>query len=320
MKFSQPQKVALFLKENSPKKFTAREIAQEITRLYPDDYTDKRNNPRFNSEQDFINQIIAEIGANKGAILKFEPKIQMQDKPRPRVYWFDEKLIVHQEHQRESITQEETFDQDHDEVEVITLDISKNHTEHDLYPILIEYLANELHLNCLRIDEKKSSNRRGTNGNQWLHPDLVAMQALDQHWNNSIRTCVKLGSGQNVLLWSFEVKKTIDTSNLRSSFFQAVSNSSWANEGYLVAASIAPSSTLMEELKMLSTLHGIGFILLNTENPSESDILLPARRKQNVDWQSVNRIVVENADFKNFIDLVSMYYQTGQIRPKEWNH
>lgn len=321
MKLSQPQKVALFLKENSPKKFTAREIAKEITRLYPEDYTDKRNNPRFNSEQDFINQIVAEIGAHKDAILKFEPLIQMQDKPRPRVYWYDEKLITNQHQNTESIAiVEDPLAQDNDEIEIITLDSSSAYTEHDLYPILIEYLSSELNLNCLRIDEKKSSNKRGSNGNKWLHPDLVAMQALDQQWNNSIRNCVKLGSGQNVLLWSFEVKKTLDSSNLRSSFFQAVSNSSWANEGYLVTASIASNFMLMEELQMLSALHGIGIMLLNPENPSESDILLPARRKQNVDWQSVNRIVIENPDFKNFIDLVSMYYQTGLIRPKEWNH
>lgn len=311
MKLSQPQKVVNFLKSNQNQKFTAREIAQAIILERPTDYIEKRNNPRFSSDEEFLNQIVAEIGAHKNAILKIEPRIQMQDKPRPRLYWFD---INFQTDENNLVLEKNDA-----ENEVIIIEQSKAHTEHDLYPILIEYLSSQLNLNCLRIDEKKSSNKRGFNGNQWLHPDLVAMQALDQDWNSSIRNCVKLGSGQNVLLWSFEVKKIIDNTNLRSSFFQAVSNSSWANEGYLVAESIAPNPILMEELQMLSALHGIGFILLNTENPSESDILLPARRKPNVDWQSVNRIVVENADFKNFIDLVSMYYQTGLIRPREWN-
>ena len=32
-----------------------------------------------------------------------------------------------------------------------------------------------------------------------------------------------------------------------------------------------------------------------------------------IDRQSVNRIVKENADFKDFIDLVSNYYQTGRV-------
>jgi hypothetical protein len=38
-----------------------------------------------------------------------------------------------------------------------------------------------------------------------------------------------------------------------------------------------------------------------------------------VDWQSVNRILVENADFKDYIELVSTYYQTGRVRARDWN-
>jgi hypothetical protein len=39
--------------------------------------------------------------------------------------------------------------------------------------------------------------------------------------------------------YSFELKKELTFSNLRESFFQAVSNSSWAHEGYLVAAEVS---------------------------------------------------------------------------------
>ena len=67
-------------------------------------------------------------------------------------------------------------------------------------------------------------------------------------------------------------------------------------------------------------LHGIGVILLSVSNPSESELLLPAKKRPEIDWQSVNRIVEENADFKDFIDLVSNYYQTGRVRSKDWNH
>jgi hypothetical protein len=70
---------------------------------------------------------------------------------------------------------------------------------------------------------------------------------------------------------------------------------------------------------MLSTLHGIGVILLNTENPSESEMILPARARAEIDWQSVNRILVENEDFKDYIELVSTYYQTGRLRSRDWN-
>jgi hypothetical protein len=132
-----------------------------------------------------------------------------------------------------------------------------------------------------------------------------------------VRTCVQEGEGRRVRLWSFEVKKELNSSNIRSSFFQAVSNSSWANEGYLVTTSI--TDNIEQELRMLSALHGIGVIILDTENPSESEIFLPAKSRAEIDWQSVNRIVVENDDFKDYIELVSTYYQTGRIRSRDWN-
>lgn len=70
---------------------------------------------------------------------------------------------------------------------------------------------------------------------------------------------------------------------------------------------------------LLSALHGIGVILLNPQNPSESEMMLPAKARQEVDWQSVNRIVLENEDFKDYIEQVSTYYQTGRVRGKDWN-
>ena len=315
MKLSQPQKIVAFLKSNPNQKFTARKIAEAILNLYPQDYLEKRNNPRFSTDAELINQIVAEIGAHKNAILKAEPLIQLQDKPRPRLYWYDPNIISAS---LKIDTQNEPADFD-DQQEVISTLTTKILSEYDLYPVLIEYLSKELQLFSLRIDEKKSSNNRGQNGNQWLHPDIVAMQPIDKKWHELIRTCVKHGSGQNVRLWSFEVKKELTGSNIRSSFFQAVSNSSWANEGYLVATSIS-TNEVEEELRMLSALHGIGVILLNPENPTESEILLPARRRSEVDWQSINRILTENLDFKNFIELVSIYYQTGRIRSQDWNH
>lgn len=144
------------------------------------------------------------------------------------------------------------------------------------------------------------------------------MQPIDKEWNELIRSCVKQGAGQSVRLWSFEVKKELNGSNARKSFFQAVSNSSWANEGYLVGTSIADANT-EKELRMLSALHGIGVILLNPENPSESEMILPARSRPDVDWESTNRILTENEDFRDYIELISTYYQTGRVRARDWN-
>lgn len=306
-KLSQSQKVYTFLKQHSGQRFNAREIALAITNQYPEDYLEKRNNPRFSDNKEFINQIVAEIGAQKSSIQNSSPNIHWQDKPRPRVYWYNS-----DSHQQPEIPE---TDNDLNEQSV-----SEQHhlTEHDLYPILINYLKSEHHLYCLRIDEKTSKNNRGNGGNQWLHPDIVAMEPVAQDWHVHVKTCVQEGGGQSVRLWSFEVKKELTMGNVRKSFFQAVSNSSWANEGYLVATSIA-DHRVEQELRMLSALHGIGVILLSTDNPSESDLLLPAQKRSTIDWQSVNRIVEENKDFRDFTDLVANYYQAGRIRAKDWN-
>ncbi len=302
---SQPQRIVQILKAQSQQKMTARQIAELLVQQYSADYAKKRNNPRFKNDNDFINQIVAEIGATKESIIKLSGRILWQDKPKPRVYWYDDNT------DEPAISEREVGD---------TTDISSEtfFTENDLYPTLIEYLHSEHHLYCQRINEKRSRNNRGEKGNQWLHPDIVAMQAIDQEWDELVRSCVKDGAGQRVKLWSFEVKKQVNSSNIRSSFFQTVSNSSWANEAYLVTASIS-SSAVEAELRILSALHGVGVILLDRENPSESEILLPAKIKTDIDWQSVHRIVTENADFREYIQLVSDYYRTGRIYSKNWN-
>ncbi|CAQ86059.1 conserved hypothetical protein [Photorhabdus asymbiotica] len=88
-----------------------------------------------------------------------------------------------------------------------------------------------------------------------------------------------------------------------------MSNSSWAHFGYLVATEINEDKQrcVERELQMLCALHGIGVILLNPQDPGNRQTLIPARERTSIDWQSVNRLVVEDKDFKEFIDLVSDY-------------
>ncbi|MDJ0719303.1 MAG: hypothetical protein QNJ54_34615 [Prochloraceae cyanobacterium] len=242
---------------------------------------------------------------------KIEQHISWQERPRPRIYWQDLDKEVN------TLTRAESLEEEEPEVIIITTE-PKKISEEDLYPILIEFLKSELGLYCQRIDDKCSRNTQGNAGNQWLHPDIVALELVDEHWDQLIQNRLKQGAGARIRLWSFEVKKELNVSNVRKSFFQTLSNSSWANEGYLVTTYIA-DSMVEQELRMLSAVHGIGVILLTPDNPSESKILLPAKANLEVDWRSVNRLLVENVDFKNYIELVSISYQTSKIRPQEWN-
>ncbi len=189
--------------------------------------------------------------------------------------------------------------------------------EHDLYPKLSEFLKDELSIFPKRIDERKSKNNRGTRGNMWLYPDLVALEALTLKWEEPIKKCVKLQSAKSSKIWSFEVKLRVDNSNIREVFFQTVSNSSWANLGYLVACELV-GDKVKDELQILCELHGIGYIRLNYESPSESEIVIPAREKPDVDWNTANRILDQNDDFKDFIDHVTRFHQTDFIDASNW--
>lgn len=297
---SKYEKFAFFLKANTGKKFTIRQVVEALVELYPEDYAEKRK--KYETEKAFIQQLAAEHSWTH--LKSIHHLIQRETDIEKKIT-----LVCYQEninipHDKETLPKES----DKKSLEL---------REQDLYPILIQYLNTELDLYCLRIDEKTSSNLHGKNANQWLHPDIVAMKANDQDWDLSVKECMKQSSSQHVELWSFEVKKKLDSSNVRMSFFQAVSNSSWANEGYLVATNIAKNS--LEELRVLSSLHGIGVILLNPDNIKASKIIYPARHKFDVDWQSVNRIVSVNSHFKEYIDYVSVYYKTGKIFKNNWN-
>ena len=304
---SRPQMIINVLQANPGQQFTARQLAQKIIDHYSAELAEKRKNPRFVSDEDFLSQITAEVGGSRTVKAKAMcPQVMTRDKPRPRLFYWGESVV--EQADANNVAPEPT-------VETVSF------TEHSLYPILIDYLSQEEGLLCRRIDEKRSSNNKGLGGNHWLYPDIVALDPLDKEWDDVVQNCVRHSEGRLTRLWSFEVKKQLNRSNVRECFFQAVSNSSWAHFGYLVATEINEDKqrSVERELQMLCALHGIGVILLDPHDFSNSQTLIPARERTSVDWQSVNRLVEENRDFKDFIELVGEYHQTGKIHKSLWN-
>lgn len=299
------------LRDNPERKFTARELAQEFIRRYPDELAKKRLNPRYDTEEKLMTQLAAEIGGDRTEAAKKQcPNVATRDKPRPRLYYWES-------NPQQMADQQSVDEPEAEEVLPESNDPSGPLSEHELYPLLIEFLHKEQGLFCQRIDEKTSKNSHGSGGNRWLHPDVVALEPLDKHWDAVVKECVRHGNDSPIRLWSFEVKKQLTRGNVRQSFFQAVSNSTWANFGYLVATGL--NNDVESELQMLSSLHGIGVLLLNTESLFDSQILIPARERASIDWQSVNRIVNENRDFHRFIEQVVIYSQTGRLVSSAWN-
>jgi hypothetical protein len=304
--------VAAFLQERPDQKFTTREIATWVFETYPEECKQKQQRSRATvsplaTTADLIGQIAAEISSQGQRLQEKNPQIKTTE-GRPRKYYFT------------SLT---------DQGEVNTAETGQpNNTingallqplrEYELYPKLAEYLSLELNVYSKRIDERKASNKQGPGGNKWLFPDIVGMEVLSKGWHQEVIDCVKQYANRKTRLWSFEVKLLVNRSNLREVFFQTVSNSTWANLAYLVAAEFEGRATI-KELRILASLHGIGVIQLDKDNPTESEILIPAKERTEIDWNTANRLVTENFDFQQYIKLVRQFYQTNDPRPNDWD-
>jgi uncharacterized protein len=123
----------------------------------------------------------------------------------------------------------------------------------------------------------------------------------------------KLIDRSAIRLYSFEIKKHIDRSNYRECFFQTVSNSSWANEGYLVTCEIQQDDNLLAELERLSMSFGIGLIELNLNDFYSSRAVFPAKPKQILDWELMNKLCEQNSNFRSFIDNVRKDFTVNRI-------
>ncbi len=296
-----------YLARNPEQKSTARQIAQWIFENFPAECQEKKaNSTVIKTDTDLVQQIVAEIGSQRPTLQKRNPEVKTTES-RPRQYYWTAKT------DKDEITEAEEAG-----TNVNFVPGGASLKERDLYPLLSEYLRSELQIYSKHIDDKKSSNKQGPKGNKWLYPDLVGMENLTADWNQEIKGAVKEYADKKTKLWSFEVKILLNRSNLREAFFQAVSNSSWANFGYLVAVDVEGTDT-MKELRMFFSLHGIGLIQIDAENPAESQILIPARERLEVDWATCNRLTQENKDFLQFVKLVRQFYQTGDPRPKDWD-
>ena len=189
--------------------------------------------------------------------------------------------------------------------------------ERDLHPLLVAYAYANSHFKArVKTIFHEVSSKKQKGHNKWLHPDLVGVQfPFDEYQHETLEMQNHL-SVSSIKLFSFEMKVDLTFSNLRECFFQAVSNSSWANEGYLVALHIDEDADFRDEIRRLNNAFGIGIIQLDSENVAESQILFPAKASTDIDWDTVNRLCTENADFSEFLKLISEDCKLGKVKSK----
>lgn len=177
--------------------------------------------------------------------------------------------------------------------------------EKDLHPLLVNFLYynQRFNLHCKTINANTSKNKnKGLN--EWIHPDIVGIHfPFDDFKQETLNLLANL-STSSYKIYAFELKRFINNANLKECYFQAVSNSSWANEGYLVAYEIKDDE-VRDELARLNASFGIGVIELKNE-----EVIFEAKSKD-LDITTLDMLVEKNKDFKEFIDNVNKDIQTN---------
>lgn len=171
-----------------------------------------------------------------------------------------------------------------------------SYEERDLHMLLSSFLKSSgIHAKTIYHEQSTTSD-----GNQtWTHPDMVGIRFLRLSIKESQNLQKVVRRDDTFKITSYEIKREINTdAELKKAFFQAVSNSSWANQGYLVAFEI--SDSLRDELERLNQSFGIGVIELDA-NPYQSKVLYQARLRD-LDFKTIDKLCKINKDFRRFIE------------------
>ena len=190
--------------------------------------------------------------------------------------------------------------------------------EKDLHPVLAWFGRTQL--DGVRVKTIRHTASTKKSFGEWVHPDMLGArfplsflgERVTVEFAGAVRAPI-------LRLFSYELKRSVDFSNLRESFFQAVSNSSWANEGYLVAARWLDDEEFSEELTRLSQSFGIGAIHLCLDDLSTSRVLHPARVRADLDWVTLDKLVAMNPDVAQFLETVRIDLTANRIHDGEYD-
>ncbi len=191
--------------------------------------------------------------------------------------------------------------------------------ERNLHPFLTYMACYNENLKCYTKTIFHEGSAKSPKGmDRWLYPDMVGVRFLHAELSNeNLIAFSKKFDTLPVKLVSFELKKEISVNNCREFYFQAISNSSWANEGYLVGHHIdTHNSKLMDLLKRLHASFGIGVIDLRTDE-DKSAILLNAKYKEKIDYTVALELSEKNEEFSGFLKSVVDYDPKNQNRYKD---
>jgi len=193
--------------------------------------------------------------------------------------------------------------------------------ESSLHPYLVKFVKERFNIYSKTINALKVLKKKDKIG-KWTNPDIVGINPVILNLNPLFQKEVeKLGmlSTKVIQFYSFELKLKIDKSNITECYFQTVSNSSWANIGYLVVGDLDTDPIFLSNLARLNNGYGIGVIKLDIENPLKSEIIVSAREKEIVDINFMNFLSEMNHDFYDFIKTTRQIIYSKKIETKNFD-
>lgn len=184
-----------------------------------------------------------------------------------------------------------------------------NFHERKLHDLLAYFLRHHEYFGAYSKTIFHEESLKGQKGeDKWLYPDMVAVNfEYANYQENNLFQFINKFDILPIKIFSFEIKKELSFSNYKEYFFQAVSNSSWANEGYLVALNIDDDDRFIEALQKLSLSFGIGIIHLKIDNILQSRIISPARYKDKMDYSVIDELARKNKNFAKFLKTVTEF-------------
>lgn len=206
-----------------------------------------------------------------------------------------------------------TNEEDTDDI-IVNNSANKKILEEDLHIPLTKYLYS------MKI-YSKTINANATDVNlkgkmKWGTPDIIAVTFKD-YINKSVLKLFNYINLPTTELYAYELKLKLTLGNLTEYYFQALSNSGWANEAWLVAMEINENDIdLMEEIKRLNQSFGVGIIRLDYNNPEDSEILFSAKKRNDLDIDTMHKLC-NNRQFQDFINDVN---EILEAKDKSKNH
>ena len=144
------KRVPELLREQPERRFKARELAQLIRERFPDECRAKlERSAALQTEDQLLQQIVAEIGAQRPQMQQREPHVRTTEGRPRRYYWSDKSEAEEAEALNEGATEAPTPSAEpgpapSGPLQVVgAADEPRALSEHDLYPLLGEYLARE---------------------------------------------------------------------------------------------------------------------------------------------------------------------------------